>query len=130
MTNQAQLLLEEIYHLTKTIDGSIQHINIDMDKNDDEQLGKLEGVILKRGEIIEQLAPIIQREEVEWTTREQEIIQKMKEWELSFQPRLEKIYKAFSSQIRKLQQGKQISRRYHEGYEDVYADGVYFDKRK
>lgn len=130
MATQAQLLLEELYHLTKTIDAHIQHVDVDMDKNDDEQLEKLQELIFKRGEIIDQLAPIMQREEIEWTTSEQEVIQKMKEWELSFQPRLEKIYKAFSSQIRKLQQGKQISRRYHEGYRDVYSDGVYFDKRK
>jgi hypothetical protein len=130
MTTQAQLLFQELYHLTKTIDGNIQYINIDMDKNDDEQLEKLQDLISKRGEIIGQLAPILQREEIEWTTSEQEIIQKMKEWELSFQPRLKKIYQAFSHQINKLQQGKQLSRRYHEGYGDVYADGVYFDKRK
>jgi uncharacterized protein YqeY len=130
MTVQAQLLFQELYHLTKTINGHIQHIDVDMDKNDDEQLEKLQDLISKRGEIIEQFAHIMQRDEVEWTTSEQEIMQEMKEWELSFQPRLEKIYKAFSSQIRKLQQGKKVSRHYHEGYGDVYSDGVYFDKRK
>jgi ABC-type cobalt transport system substrate-binding protein len=130
MTTQAQTLLQELYHLTKTIDSNVQYINVDMDKNDDKQLEGLEGLISKRGEIIGQLAPIIKSEEIEWTTAEQEIIQRIKEWELSFQPRLEKIFEAFSSQIRKLQQGKQISQRYFEGYGDVYADGVYFDKRK
>jgi hypothetical protein len=130
MTVQAQQLFQELYHLTKTINGHLQQVDVDMDKNDDEQPEKLQDLIVKRGNVIEQLAYIMQREEVEWTIKEQEIIQEMKEWELSFQPRMEKVYKAFSSQIRKLQQGKKATRHYHEGYGNVYSDGVYFDKRK
>lgn len=129
MSNQSNLLLQELYNLTKAIHNDIQHINTDMEKNDEDQLEKLDGLVSKRKEIIERLAPILLRG-FEWTPTELENIQQMREWELGFQPQLAEIYQGFTQQINRLQQGKQISKRYHEGNTEMYMDGVYFDKRK
>jgi hypothetical protein len=130
MSTQAGRLLQELFSLTQIIHGTIQQVHEDMNKNDDEQIEGLQSLVSNRGEVIEQLSILLQQREAEWTSIEQGKIQQMKEWEVNFQPRLEQIYKAFSHQINRLQQGKQISQHYHKGYSDVYTDGVYFDKRK
>lgn len=107
----------------------IQTLDIDMDHNDPLQPEELTKLITQRGEVIQRLDQLL-REPTSWSPTEQQKLEQMKEWEEHVQHQIQTLYHSFSTQFQKLQLGKQLSQHYQGGYEPVYTDGAYIDKRK
>jgi hypothetical protein len=129
-TSSASQSLQQLYDLTEQIHEHLKNINENMDHNPPELVEQLQVLVISRDEVIEDLDNHFAKEKPNWTSLEQSKINQLREWEKSIMPKLTNLYHAFSNQMNKLQQGKQVAQRYQGGYGDIYTDGAYFDKRK
>jgi septal ring factor EnvC (AmiA/AmiB activator) len=130
MSKENPYLVQQLYEYTEKLVHQVQKINPNMETEQEVQLQTLTDLIDQRGEIINKLEQLFQGNPPKWSTIEREKIKTIEEWEKLLQPKLNEIYQSFANQIKKLQHGKQMSKRYHENYNSVYTDGAYFDKRK
>jgi hypothetical protein len=130
MPEASPYLVKQLYDYTEKLVEQVQKIRPNMETEQEDQLQTLADLIDQRGEIINKLDQLFQGTPPKWTTIEREKINTIEEWEKILQPKLNEIYQSFAAQYKKLQHGKQMSKRYHVNYNSVYTDGAYFDKRK
>jgi|GEM_PF-6434747 len=121
-------LLLEIHSITEKLINQLTTINENMELNDPEKVELLLEEIEHRGFLFDQLIDLVNKEPVLWNSKEKIYLQETVEWEAEIKATMAKLYSSFSEQIQKLEQGKQVSHKYHNPYEKV-LDGVYFDKR-
>ena len=122
-------LLSELHQLTEELHALLHSLNKEMEQNDPEQVEAVNQLLGKRKTIMAKLEPLLSSPQP-WSTKEQQLISRIKEREAGNQEQLKGLYQAFSAQIQKLQQGKKLTQHYQGSYEPVYIDGVYIDKKK
>jgi len=116
-------LTEEILERAKTIQSK-------MEDNEAEQLETLQLLVEKREYVIEQLDTHMQQADFQWAEEEKKVIYKLKDYEQTLQPLMSGLYKSFLTQMNRINQTKQISKKYIGAYQNNSTEGSYIDKRK
>lgn len=130
MIRQSTKIVNQLYHSTKAIYEQCQFIDHDMDQNDLGKIETLQQLLDVRGQMIKELDSIYRDTSPEWSVVERAQIKQMKEWEQISQPKLNRVFQAFTNQMDKFQQGRKLTNYYQEKVEITYTEGAYFDKRK
>jgi Na+/phosphate symporter len=130
MSEASPYLVKQLYDYTEKLVEQVQKIHPNMETEQEDHLQTLNDLIDQRGEIINKLDQLFQENLPKWSSIEREKIKTIEEWEKILHPQLNEIYQSFANQFKKLQHGKQMSKRYHQNYNSFYTDGAYIDKRK
>ena len=122
--------LAELLKLTKELLQKAGRIDSKMENNEDGQLEQLQVLFDKRKNSIEALAIFIEPEEFRWTAEDREQIQELKILEESLQMLITDLYQTFGDQLKRINQTKQMSKKYIGAYQNMSAGGSFIDKRK
>lgn len=122
--------LAELLKLTKELLQKAGRIDSKMENNEDGQLEQLQVLFDKRKNSIEALAVFIEPEEFRWTAEDREQIQELKILEESLQMLITDLYQTFGDQLKRINQTKQMSKKYIGAYQNMGASGSFIDKRK
>ena len=125
-----QNVLTELLQLTEEIYGKAKAIRLKMEDNEAEQLETLQLLVEKREQVIKQLDDFMQQVDFQWTEEDRTLIQKIKEIEQVLQPLMNGLYQSFLTQMNRINQTKQISKKYIGAYQNVSTEGSFIDKRK
>lgn len=124
------IVLTELLRLTEEIHGQAKAIQSKMEDNEAEQLETLQLLVEKREYVIKQLDTHMQRADFQWTEEEIKVIYKLKDYEQTLQPLMSGLYKSFLTQMNRINQTKQISKKYIGAYQNSSTEGSFIDKRK
>jgi len=122
--------LNEFLQLTENLLVQLNHIQIDMKKNEPGEVEKILHLVEQREEVIKQLDPHIKQEGFSWSDEDKQIIEKIREYQEELEPKMLDIYQSFSIQLSKLKQRKQMTNKYVGAYQVSTTNGSFIDKRK
>ena len=116
-------ITEEVYNQSLTV-----HPN--MEENEPEKLEALQNLFEKRQEVIEQLDTHIRQPNFQWAPTDREQIGKLQVYEQKLQPLLNGLHQSFLAKMNKINQNKQVSKKYFDAYQNNSTEGSFIDKRK
>ena len=128
MTEQ-HVNLQQLLELTETILDAAKKVHSKMEDNDAEELVDLQGLFDQRQTVIDRLEALKQ-DGFEWTAKEQEMVELLQSAERQLNPLMNDLHAAFESQMNRISQTKQMSRKYRGAYQNSPTDGTFFDIRK
>jgi flagellar protein FliT len=129
MTTQ-QRLLTELLQLTEEINDQLKRIQPNMNDNEPTSLEQVQALVEKRGGVINQLKESMKQQDFQWAKEDQEKIQKLNTLEQVIQPLMNNLYQSFAKQMDRINQNKQVSKKYFGAYQTMTTDGSFIDKRK
>ncbi|MGO1057776.1 flagellar protein FliT [Planococcus sp. FY231025] len=115
---------------TKELHAKASAIDAKMENNEDGQLEELQALFEKRQETIAGLSASTESDGFHWTAVDREKISELKELEETLQPMVKGLYRAFGEQLNRINQTKQMSKKYIGAYQNMGAGGSFIDKRK
>ncbi|WP_202079331.1 hypothetical protein [Caldalkalibacillus salinus] len=131
MSEEVQPELHELYELTTQIQQQTKTISQNMADNEDHVLLELEKMIDQRDKQLENAKPIFLKRRGHWNERERKLLQQLQTLDQQLQTSLQQVYDQFANQLRRFQQGKHMSQKYHHASQPPSnTDGAFFDKRK
>ena len=116
--------------MTEDIKELAQSIGSKMEDNEVEHVEILQSLMEKRQEVISQLDNYIQQPGFHWNTEDRKMIAELKQHDTTLQPLLNGLHRSFLAQINRLNQTKQVSKKYYNAYQQMATDGSFIDKRK
>lgn len=122
--------LIDLLQQTKELHGKASAIDVKMENNEDGQLEELQAMFEKRQETIARLSAFTGIDGFNWTASDREKISELKELEETLQPMVKGLYRAFGEQLNRINQTKQMSKKYIGAYQNMGAGGSFIDKRK
>lgn len=122
--------LIDLLQQTKELHGKASAIDVKMENNEDGQLEELQEMFEKRQETIARLSAFTGSDGFNWTASDREKISELKELEETLQPMVKGLYRAFGEQLNRINQTKQMSKKYIGAYQNMGAGGSFIDKRK
>lgn len=122
--------LTDLLQQTKELHGKASAIDVKMENNEDGQLEELQEMFEKRQETIACLSAFTGSDGFNWTASDREKISELKELEETLQPMVKGLYRAFGEQLNRINQTKQMSKKYIGAYQNMGAGGSFIDKRK
>lgn len=125
-----QLRLTELLQLTEEIFHKAQAIRSTMEDNDTEQIIAVQELFNQREITIQGLDQAKQQPAFKWSDEDQKIISKLKVLEQQLQPLMNGLHQAFLTQINRISQTKQVSKKYIGAYQNTAAGGSFIDQRK
>jgi len=128
--SEYQAALNGLLHLTKELHEKAKLIRSKMEDNEAEQLESIQLLVEKRELAIQQLDTYIQQEDFQWTEEDRVVISQLKETDQKLQPLMNGLYQSFLAQMNKINQTKQVSKKYIGAYQNMAANGSFIDKRK
>lgn len=127
---ECQNILSEFLEITEEILLHAQSIAPNMNQNEPEQLDKLQSLVEMRENVIKQLDAYIAEPDHNWTEEDQQKIEKLKTHDQTLQPLMNNLYQSFIKQMNRINQTKQVSKKYIGAYQNMSTDGSFIDKRK
>lgn len=125
-----QLRLAEFLDLTQKLNAQAKAVHSKMDDNEVEQIEAVQALFEKRQAVIDQLTEYTKNPEFTWTTDDKKVIRQLKDHEDELQPLLNKLYQSFTTQMTRLNQTSQMSRKYVGAYQTKSTEGSFIDQRK
>lgn len=125
-----QLRLTELLQLTEEIFHKAQAIRSTMEDNDTEQIIAVQELFDQREITIQELDQAKQQSDFQWTDEDRKTIAKLKVLEKQLQPLMKGLHQAFLTQMNRISQTKQVSRKYIGAYQNTAAGGSFIDQRK
>ena len=114
---------------TQELYEKAQRINSRMETNEEGSVEALETLFYRRQEAINQLETFMKQRNFQWTEEEQSIIEQVKEIDQQLQLLLNDLHYAFLTQIKRIAQTKEISKKYVGAYQTMATEGSFIDKR-
>lgn len=106
-----------------------QSINSRMEANEEGMVEALEALFAHRQEAIKQLETFMKQKNFQWTLEEQAIIEQVKIIDQELQHLLNELHCAFLTQIQRIAQTKEVSKKYNGAYQTMATGGSFIDKR-
>ena len=125
-----QLRLTELLELTEEVYAQAKAIQSKMEDNDAEQLEAVQSLFEKRQNVIEQLDVYMKKTALDWTDEDHKTIAKLKNYEEKLQPLINGLHQAFLTQMNRISQTKQVSKKYIGAYQSTATGGSFIDQRK
>ena len=125
-----QVALIGLLQITEELHGKAKAICSKMEDNEAEQLESIQLLVEQRELAIQQLDTYIQQPDFQWTEEDRVLIGQLKETDQKLQPLMNGLYQSFLTQMNKINQTKQVSKKYIGAYQNMAANGSFIDKRK
>ena len=122
--------LQELLELTEAILEKAKTIGSKMEDNQTEDLVEVQILFDRRQAVIDRLEASKNGADFEWTAEGKEMVKRLQEAELQLNPLMNSLHQAFASQMNRISQTKQMSKKYRGAYQSAPADGTFFDIRK
>jgi len=122
--------LKALLQMSKEIFERANSIQSKMEDNEAEQLETLQMLFEKRELAIQQLDVYIKQPDFQWTEEDRVLIAQLKETDQKLQPLMNGLHQSFLTQMNKINQTKQVSKKYIGAYQNMAANGSFIDKRK
>ncbi|MEK6268255.1 MAG: flagellar protein FliT [Planococcus sp. (in: firmicutes)] len=114
---------------TRELYEKAQSINARMEDNEEGIVESLESLFTLRQDTIRQLETFMKQRNFRWTEEEHTIIEQLREIEQKLQPLINGLHQSFFTQITRITQTKEISKKYGGAYQTVATAGSFIDKR-
>ena len=114
---------------TRELYEKAQHINSRMEANEEGMVEALEGIFTCRQEAIKQLETFMRQKNFRWTVEEHAIIEQVKEIDDQLHLLLNNLHQSFFTQIKRIAQTKEVSKKYVGAYQTTTTGGSFIDKR-
>ena len=125
-----QLRLAEFLDLTQKLNAQAKAVHSKMDDNEVEQIEAVQALFEKRQAVIEELSTYTKNAEFRWTTEDRLVISQLKGYEDEMQPLLHGLHQSFTTQMNRLNQTSQASKKYVGAYQTKSTEGSFIDQRK
>lgn len=125
-----QLRLAEFLDLTQKLNAQAKAVHSKMDDNEEGQLEAVQALFEKRQAVIEQLSEYTKAAEFAWTNDDRKVISQLKGYEDEMQPLLNGLHQSFTTQMNRLNQTSQASKKYVGAYQAKSTEGSFIDQRK
>lgn len=125
-----QLRLAEFLELTEKLNAQAKTVHTKMDNNEAGQIESMQALFERRQAVIDQLSEYTKAAEFEWTTEDKKVISQLKGYEDEMQPLLNKLHQSFTTQMNRLNQTSQASKKYVGAYQTKSTEGSFIDQRK
>ncbi|XKE94945.1 flagellar protein FliT [Metaplanococcus flavidus] len=125
-----QLRLAEFLELTEKLNAQAKTVHSKMDNNEAGQIESMQGLFERRQAVIDQLSEYTKAAEFEWTSEDKKVISQLKGYEDEMQPLLNKLHQSFTTQMNRLNQTSQASKKYVGAYQTKSTEGSFIDQRK
>lgn len=125
-----QRSLTDLLQITEDISKQAKAIHSNMNQNEPKQLENLQILVEKREDVMKQLDSYMQQKDFLWTEEDKQKIQKLKMLDQTLQPQMNNLYQSFLKQMNRINQTKQVSKKYIGAYQNMTTDGSFIDKRK
>lgn len=122
--------LQELLELTEAILAKAKTIGSKMDDNQTEDLVEVQILFDRRQEVIDRLEALKNGAEFEWSAEGKEMVKSLQDAELELNPLMNSLHQAFTNQMNRINQTKQMSKKYRGAYQSTPADGTFLDIRK
>ncbi|WP_281863650.1 flagellar protein FliT [Planomicrobium okeanokoites] len=125
-----QLRLAEFLELTEKLNAQAKTVHTKMDNNEAGQIESMQALFERRQAVIDQLSEYTKAAEFEWTSEDKKVISQLKGYEDEMQPLLIKLHQSFTTQMNRLNQTSQASKKYVGAYQTKSTEGSFIDQRK
>ena len=125
-----QLRLAEFLDLTQKLNAQAKTVHTKMDNNEAGQIESMQALFERRQTVIDQLSEYTKAAEFKWTTEDKEVISQLKGYEDEMQPLLNKLHQSFTTQMNRLNQTSQASKKFVGAYQTKSTEGSFIDQRK
>ncbi|MFC3209824.1 flagellar protein FliT [Planomicrobium okeanokoites] len=125
-----QLRLAEFLELTEKLNAQAKTVHTKMDNNEAGQIESMQALFERRQAVIDQLSEYTKAVEFEWTSEDKKVISQLKGYEDEMQPLLNKLHQSFTTQMNRLNQTSQASKKYVGAYQTKSTEGSFIDQRK
>ena len=125
-----QLRLTELLELTEEVYSQAKAVHSKMEDNEADHLEVVQNLYEKRQNVIEQLDASLQKIAFQWTSEDQQTIAKLKTYEEKLQPLINGLHQSFLTQMNRISQTKQMSKKYIGAYQNTAVGGSFIDQRK
>ena len=112
-----QNCLTELLQQTEEIHKQAQAINGKMEDNEAEQVEALQMLFDKRQHVFKELGDYMKQAGFQWTEEDKQVIHQLKEHEQKLQPIMNGLHQSFLSQMNRISQTKQVSKKYIGAYQ-------------
>ncbi|MBF6634454.1 flagellar protein FliT [Planococcus beijingensis] len=127
--NSAKSIMHAFLKQTQELYERAQTIHSRMEANEEGTVEALETLFFRRQESIKQLETFMRQKNFQWTTEEHFIIEQVKESDQQLQQLLNNLHFAFLTQIKRIAQTKEVSKKYNGAYQTMATGGSFIDKR-
>jgi len=125
MENNKKLLFQRFFHLTKQMNDLVEAITENLEDQQESLIEELEQQLALREEVIEAYVAC----QDSYSPTESELTS-LKAWDGVIQRSLVRIHRAFSTQIRRVEQNKKAAFSYQQDFNQAFQTGTYYDKKK
>ena len=125
-----QLRLAEFLELTEKLNAQAKTVHTKMENNEAGQLETVQALFERRQAVIDQLSEYTKAAEFEWTPEDKKVISQLKTYEDEMQPLLNRLHQSFTTQMNRLNQTSQVSKKYVGAYQTKSTGGSFIDQRK
>ncbi|RLQ91013.1 flagellar protein FliT [Planomicrobium sp. Y74] len=125
-----QLRLAEFLELTEKLNAQAKTVHTKMDNNEAGQIESMLALFERRQAVIEGLSEYTKAAEFEWTSEDKKVISQLKGYEDEMQPLLNRLHQSFTTQMNRLNQTSQASKKYVGAYQTKSTEGSFIDQRK
>lgn len=122
--------LHELLELTEATLKKVKTIDSKMEDNRIEDMVEIQILFDKRQEVIDRLEASKIRMPFNWATTDLRAVKKLQAMEHQLNASMNNLYQAFNTQMNRISQTKQISKKYRGTYQSASADGTFLDIRK
>lgn len=122
--------LDELLELTEAILAKAKTIASKMEDNRTEDLVEVQILFDRRQKVIDRLETSRNGQVFSWTPAGKEAARKLHAAELELNPLMNSLHEAFTNQMNRISQTKQMSKKYRGAYQNAPADGTFMDIRK
>lgn len=122
--------LQELLELTEAILTKAKTIGSKMDDNQPEDLVEVQILFDRRQEVIERMEASKNGAEFNWTAEGREMVKSLQEADCELNPLMNSLHQTFANQMNRINQTKQMSKKYRGAYQSAPADGTFLDIRK
>lgn len=129
MMTSSKTIMHAFLRQTQELYEKAQHINSRMEANEEGIVEALETLFARRQEAIKQLETFMRQKNFQWTLEEQGIIEQVKIIDQKLQGLLTELHYAFLTQIQRIAQTKEVSKKYSGAYQTMAIGGSFIDKR-
>lgn len=129
MMTSTKTIMHAFLEQTQELYKKAKHINSRMEANEEGSVEALETIFYRRQQSIKQLETFMKQKNFQWTAEEQSIIEQVKEIDQELQLLLNNLHQSFFTQINRIAQTKEISKKYSNAYQTVSTEGSFIDKR-
>lgn len=122
--------LEELLSITEQLKEKLSTVHSNLKNNNPEQVELILELVENRQVIIDQLEETKKQPDFKWTEEDRIIFTRLQELDENIGPKMIKLFQSFQTQITRINQTKQVSKKYIGAYQNMMTDGSFIDKRK